>query len=170
MLQQGFEYGCMAQDTSLAFLIPYHPSKMAGSVLKPHAPALHCSRMNQWSEDDTPVLEWYNYVNTEELQVSTYATRPLVFVKADMSKIAQVTDNRFRAEWRKDVEHMPLVNWTKVGNSFSGIKVHPEICFEHQVNDLFPMWDVDTLVVWDATCITDVRAFRNVGEWLYEVA
>ena len=159
MLQQGFEYGCMAQDTSLAFLVPTHPSKMAGSILKPHAPALHCSRVNE-----EPVLDWHNFVNAYDFQISTYAARPLVFIKADMSRIADTTDHRFKAEWRRETEYMPLVNWTKVASTFSGIKV------DLTTDPLFPMWDVDTLVVWDAACITDVRAFRNVGEWLYEGA
>jgi hypothetical protein len=149
MLLQGFEYGCMANDTSLEFISSYHPQKMTNSILKPCAPALHRSRINEWVDGDQTtetVLEWYNFVTTQDFRVSTYATRPLVFVKADMSKIAQVNDNRFKSEWQKTIATMPVVRWTDVGNVFAGIRVHPAECYKHKVNDLFPMWDVDTLV------------------------
>ena len=171
MLEQGFEYGCMAAGTSLDLISSYTPTKMTNSILKPCAPALHCSRINDWTDGDQTaehVLDWYNFVTSEDFQVSTYAARPLVFIKADMSKIAQVNDNRFRSEWRKTIATMPVVRWTEVGSVFAGIRVHPVECYKHKVNDLFSMWDVDTLVVWDAACVTEVRAFRNAGEWLYE--
>ena len=171
MLEQGFEYGCMANDTSIAFIASYNPAEMTNSILKPCAPALHCSRINDFIDGDQTtekVLEWYDFVTSQDFRVSTYSARPLVFVKVDMSKIAQVTDERFKSEWQKTVATTPVVRWTDVGNEFAGIKVDPAECYKHKVHKLFPMWDVDTLVVWDAACVTEVRAFRNAGEWVYE--
>jgi hypothetical protein len=34
--------------------------------------------------------------------------------------------------------------------------------------DLFSLWDVDSLAIWDYTCVTDMRAFENAGsDWTY---
>jgi hypothetical protein len=166
MKRAGFEYCAMVSTLSLdAYRTP---QAMANVVsLKPATPTLACSRIQEC--DGGMVPEWYLFVVGEDFRVDEYSRRDLLFVKTDPSRLVTESDPRFgkNGAWRMEEEgsrYMPTIRWPSVVAACAGITVDPA---KFEVRDVFPAWDVDTLAVWDSSCITDAMAFRNVGEWLY---
>lgn len=164
MLREGFEYCSMVDAPSLdAYRSP--PQTSAAPSVKPTFSTLYCSRLQ--TRDGETVPEWYDFVVGEEYETDAYSRKDLLFVKADSSRLVFAQDQRFRTggAWRKETQHISTVLWSSVAAEAAGIVVDPSIS---EVRDVFPMWDVDTLAIWDGTCVKEHRAFRNVGAWLYE--
>ncbi len=164
MKREGFEYCSMVSTLSLdAFKSP--PVMRNAFSSKPTAPTLSCSRIQACDGGFVP--DWYLFVVSEEFNVDEYSQKDLLFVKADSSRLVTESDPRFRKSgaWRQETQYMPTIRWPKVAAVCAGITVDPT---KFEVCDVFSMWDVDTLAVWDGSCITATRAFRNTGKWLYE--
>ncbi len=164
MKREGFEYCSMVSTLSLdAYKVP--PVMRKASSSKPTACTLYCSRLQTCNEETVP--EWYVFVVCEDFNAAVYSQKDLLFVKADSSRLVTESDPRFRKSgaWRQETPYMPTICWPSVAGEYAGITVDPA---KFEMRDVFPTWDVDTLAVWDSSCITDVRAFQNVGEWVYE--
>ena len=169
MINSGFQYGSMVESFSLDMYCT-KPHEMGTPGLKPMAQTLYCSQIETSEYDGVTevALEWYDFVLGEDYKTDEYSARHLLFVKADPCRITSESDQRFRknGEWRKETEYFPKIDWSGVASEYAGIVVNPSIS---SVRDVFPMWDVDTLAVWDAkSCITEVWGFQNAGEWMYK--
>ena len=167
MLAEGFEYGSM--DGTLT-ITQYNstPEAMGRPWLQPRVPTLMCSRLVR-NDDAEPSLEMYSYVMMDESDKDRYSKSPLLFVKVDKSRITCESDPRFRkgGAWRVETYHAPLIQWSYVASQYAGITVYP--CADDS-REMFPLWDVDTLAIWDYTCVTEMRAFENAGsDWTYVV-
>ena len=131
--------------------------------MKPRAPSVTCSRIEEY-DDGEVVLQWHSFVVGEDFRKDEYSKANLMFIKADPLRITSDEDPRFSGDWRhhESMYGLPMIHWSKVATHFAGIRVNPA-----NRNDMFPMWDVDTLQIWDTSCIEMSKTFENVGEWLY---
>lgn len=164
MKDEGFEYGSLVNTLSIT-QFDSAPEVMGKPSLKPLAPTLWCSRIVTYEET---TLEWHSFVLDQDYRVDTYAKAHLLFVKVDKSRITCEVDERFRkgGEWRKETSYIPLIHWSRVASQYAGITVDPA---GNDRSDVFPMWDVGTLAIWDTKCVTEIRAFENAGsDWTYE--
>ena len=172
MHAEGFEYGSIVARVGAvtgaaeeAAVAPYkhNPEEEEKPFPKPTTgPTLWCSRIT----DDT--LQWHTFVVDQEYETERYAKGNLLFVKVDASRIATESDERFQkgGAWRGDDQMMMMmIRWSRVAAEYAGITVDPAKCLR---NDMFPTWDVDTLAIWDLSCVTEARTFENTGvDWTY---
>ncbi len=167
MHAEGFEYGSIvvgvvAEAAEEAVVVPYkhNPEEEEKPSPKPTTgPTLWCSRIT----DDT--LQWHTFVVDQEYETERYAKGNLLFVKVDASRIATESDQRFQkgGVWRGGEQMM--IRWSRVAAEYAGITVDPVKCL---CNDVFQTWDVDTLAIWDLSCVTEARTFENTGvDWTY---
>jgi len=165
MLAEGFEYGSMVSTLTIT-QYDSTPESMGRPWLKPRVPTLSCSRIFSY-EGSEPTLDWHSFVVDQEYMVDAYSKSHLLFVKVDKSRITFESDPCFSKDglWRKETEDFPLVHWSRVASQYAGITVNPGA---KGCRDLFSLWDVDSLAIWDYTCVTDMRAFENAGsDWTY---
>ena len=176
MKDHGCEWGSFTSPDFFSSVTP-GPYKMSKESQKPPAKALYFSRIepayvdeeSEGSGSDTTErlsLEWYNWLMGEDFRVEEYSTRSLVFAKFDMSRLTSEADSRFgkNGEWHRESRWQPVPHWQKVSENYAGI--HVQMSGKHR--DVFPMWDVETVCVWDPTAIKEVYWFRATGEpWEY---
>jgi hypothetical protein len=163
---EGFEFGSLVNSLSIT-QFNSSPDVMAEPFLKPMAPTLWCSRIVTYDDFGT-TLQWHSFVVDQDFRADTYAKAHLLFVKVDKSRITCEMDPRFSkgGEWRKETRYIPLIRWSRVASQYAGITVDPS---EDDCRDVFPMWDVSTLAIWDHTCVTETRTFENAGtDWTYK--
>lgn len=159
MESQGFVWGSLITAPSLdAFA--FAPSGHR-TFMKPCAPTLAFSRI----VEPPHTLEWAQWVIDEDFHTDDYARRNVLFARIDERRLAQDLDPRFRGEWRKKMDLMPWIHWSKVAEHHAGILVNPALGVN---SDIFPMWDMETAAVWDRACIAEAVCFRNAGQdWVY---
>jgi hypothetical protein len=160
MHAEGFEYGSIVVVVPPAAEVAPCKHNQEDPSLKPTTgPTLWCSRIT----DDT--LQWHTFVVDQEYETERYAKGNLLFVKVDASRIATESDQRFQkgGAWRGGEQMM--IRWSRVAAEYAGITVDPVKCLH---NDVFQTWDVDTLAIWDLSCVTETRTFENTGvDWTY---
>jgi hypothetical protein len=122
-------------------------------------------------------LAWVDWIEQENFNVKYYSLKDLVFVKTNPARVVTESDPRF-GQHGLFVEEKGwgiTIKWPDVACHFGGITVDLNKAYhnahQHSRNrtqHAFSGWDVDSLVVWDRDCITDVQIFKNVGSpWKY---
>jgi hypothetical protein len=165
MQSEGFEYCAMVTTLSLD---AYSGMCSMGKPpsMKPRGSVLNCSRLETVDDTNETVPQWFMFVEGEDFHKEDYSRRHLIFVRIDPSRVANESNTRFclGGDWRYETDFMPMIHWQSVAAEFDGITVDPA---RFDARSVFPMWDVDTLSIWDRACITHARAFKNAGEWMY---
>lgn len=162
----GFEYGSFVNPLYTSYNFTPHIQSRERAFFKPLGKVLWFSRI---TETDTTelTLEWKEWVQMEDFEVEEYEHRGLLFAKVDTGRITTESHLSFGkgGAWRQETAWMPAIKWHKVASEFAGITVCPA---KLKQGNLFSTWDVDTLAVWDPSCITETRTFNNSGaKWTY---
>ena len=181
MEREGFTYGALITPGAFKRL-EGASEKLKMSVRKPED-ALYFSKIDvSWHsvpdgedvpEDSTEgmakTLQWQEWIVDEAFFVDDYKKRDILFTKFDESKIILNSSERFAKDGDCHMHRGPLScpNWHKVGMVYDGINV--DRC-NTGYNQIFDAWDVDTVCIWHADVITELRWFENSGEdWTYDV-
>ena len=156
--------------------------KLKTSLRKPED-ALYFSKIDvSWHSvteyDDIPedstegmakTLQWQDWLMCQDFDVDFYKNKGLLFAKFDDSKIIRNSSERFAKNGDCHLNNglFSYPNWHKVGARYDGIIVDRG---NTGVNNIFLSWDVDTVCIWRADVITELRWFENSGEdWTYDV-
>lgn len=190
MKAEGFKYGSLENGSCLKEL-----GRASGQLQSFHfkpAYGVYFSKITETypedrEDDDHGLLatDWYNFVIDQDYNVPMYASRGLLFAKFDETRLTSNSDPRFKVggdfRLKQEVQYFPaLPRWNAVGAEYAGIRVDPYVnsapdmfhsdpCVDSAA-DIFPAWDVDTVCIWDATVVTELRWFENAGTpWTYDV-
>jgi hypothetical protein len=177
MRAEGFKYGSLENGSCLKEL-----GRASGQLQSFHpkpAKGVYFSKITETypedqEDEDQELLatQWYNFVIDSDYNVAMYASRGLLFAKFDETRLTSNSDPRFKVggdfRLKQEVQYFPaLPRWNAVGAEYAGIHVDP--CVD-SASDIFPAWDVDTVCIWDATVVTELRWFENAGTpWTYDV-
>jgi hypothetical protein len=183
MQAEGYEYASLTEGSCLKTLDPVS-ANLQSFHHKPDGNTVYFSKLVRYYPDDEEEDEeenpgkkllapqWYDFVVYEDYKVSEYASKGLLFAKFDNTRLISNSDPRFKLGG--DFRHNPaaayypaLPHWNAVGAKYAGIHVDPRV---ESASDIFPAWDVDTVCIWDASVVTELRWFENAGTpWTYDV-
>jgi hypothetical protein len=163
MLDDGYRYGSLVETLDKSKFIS-GPVAMGNPSMKPRADTIYCSRIDTY--DDETTLQWAVWVQDQDFDIPKYENAHLFFPKVDEASITTESDSRFGkgGVWRHEMGFMPWIHWNRVATKYDGINVDT---FKDENRDVFSMWDVDTLAIWNRRCVQQEVIFENVGAWLY---
>lgn len=173
MHAEGFKYGSITHGGALNEL-GASGGQLESGHYKPMKGVWFSKISKSYSDDeqeepDCLALEWYNFVVQEDFRTDRYAKSSLLFAKFDQPRLLNNGHPSFLlgGPFRFKSDFLTLPHWNRVSAKYAGIHVDPCI---REASDIFPAWDVDTVCIWDATAVTEVRWFENAGTpWTYDV-
>jgi len=168
MQAAGFEYGSIVEKNSLSVLGSERirlEEEDSGHFFKP-LKGVWFSKISE-SVSDEIALQWYDFVLEQDFCVRHYAMRSLLFAKFDKNRLTNNSDPRFRlgGAFVVKTDFLTVPHWNNVSAQYAGIHVDPCV---REASDIFRTWDVDTVCIWDASAMTEMRWFENAGtSWTY---
>jgi hypothetical protein len=181
MQAAGFEYGSIVEKNSLSTLSSERIRLESGHFFKP-VKGVWFSKISESvsyedqddegvdDDDDCSVaLQWYDFVVEQDFRIRHYAMRSLLFAKFEETRLTNNNDPRFRlgGDFVVKTDFLAVPHWSNVSAQYAGIHVDP--CVQ-EASDIFRTWDVDTVCIWDASAVTEMRWFKNAGTpWTYNV-
>ena len=170
MQAEGFEYGSMMEENSLNMLGSGRILLESGHhYIKPMKGVWFSKIAESFSDEDSVALQWYDFVVEQDFRVRHYAMRSLLFAKFDKTRLTSNSDPGFQSggPFVVKTDFLTVPHWNNVSAQFAGIHVDPCV---RGASGIFSAWDVDTVCIWDASVVTEMRWFQNAGNpWTYRV-
>lgn len=173
MQAEGFEYGSMTHGGAFK-LLGSGQNLLESGHYKPLKGVWFSKISESFSDEDQEdkdclALQWYDFVVQEDFRTQQYAQSSLLFAKFDKSRMTSNNDPCFQlgGPFQVKTGWLTVPHWNRVSAKYAGIHVDPCV---GKASDIFPAWDVDTVCIWDASVVTDLRWFENAGTaWTYDV-
>lgn len=130
------------------------------------------------SEDlETPArsLAWALLVREQDMDREMYAMRDLIFVKVDDACLITESARQFHpaVAGQKCCLLKHGIDWPDIASRYDGIAVDVSKASRNKLSwqsrvDPFEYWDIDSLCLWNGTCVTEMALFKNAGTpWRY---
>ena len=110
------------------------------------------------------VPSWFNWIHDHEegdtSKIEQYNYRNILFAKIDQTKIKEISDIK-TIDYSEQFKALQVPDYANLPAMYDGVHV------ETVTSRYRTIWGCETTAIWNTRCITEMKCFKGLGEWVY---